>query len=306
MSTASPSSTSGITTVQQQSFRQCHLSMSCNRDSKTQTLPDRFEKRKVLVIPTKSPSRKSGRKRSVAYRIRRHLRAKLRRRVGAPDLYDLLGASGRRLVEPEDFVSRLAGAAIPDEVIAEFLQVKVEFEGRRESLPVPYELFHDIESDSMLLCYALARTLKPETIVETGVGNGASTFFFLRALARNGHGTLHSFDISDDVGAYLSGEDQGAWVLHVLDAQSPLKDLRRQIKTLPPIDVFIHDSHHRYNYMTAELELAETLLSERGVILCDDAESTFAFEEFCRRRNMDPMYVFDRTKFFGGVVPAKA
>ncbi|TWE07407.1 class I SAM-dependent methyltransferase [Rudaeicoccus suwonensis] len=258
------------------------------------------------MTPTNSSSRRAGRKRSIAYRIRRYLRAKLRRRVGAPDLYDLLGASGRRLAEPEDFVRRLANAAIPEEVISEFADLKKEFEDRRKSTSVPYELFHDIESASMLLCYALTRTLKPEIIVETGVGNGASTFFFLRALAKNNRGTLHSFDISDDVGVYLSGENQRSWVLHVLDARSPLEDLKREIKTLPPIDVFIHDSHHRYKYMTAELKIAETHLSSRGVILCDDAESTFAFEEFCRVRNMDPIYVFDRTKFFGGTSLAQA
>jgi|HubBroStandDraft_1064217.scaffolds.fasta_scaffold120393_2 hypothetical protein len=91
------------------------------------------------------------------------------------------------------------------------------------------------------------------------------------------------------------------WDLQVLNRRAPLRDLARRFSNLPPVDVFLHDSHHRYKHMFREFELAVAVLREHGVVLCDDAESTFAFDEFCRDRGLEPTYLFDRTKFFGGV-----
>jgi predicted O-methyltransferase YrrM len=229
------------------------------------------------------------------------MRKALQQHFGAPSLYRLLGPSGSRLTDAHGFVRHLIPPTEIDELVSEFTRLKTEFETRRNSLMAPYERFHDIEGESMLLCYALARTLRPETIVETGVGNGASTFFFLRALSMNGRGVLHSFDISDDVGSYLTNQERSTWDLQVLDRQAPLRDLARRLSRLPPVDLFLHDSHHRYRYMSRELDLAEAVLRDHGVVLCDDAESTFAFDEFCHSRGLEPTYVFDRTKFFGGV-----
>jgi predicted O-methyltransferase YrrM len=238
----------------------------------------------------------------VLHQTRRRVRLALRQRVGAPDLYRLLGPSGTRLADPYGFVHHLIPSANIEDLVTEFADLKTEFETRRIALRVPYERFHDIEGNSMLLCFLLTRILQPETIVETGVGNGASTFFFLRALSTNGHGMLHSFDISDDVGGYLTKADRKTWDLQVLNRRATLRDFARRLSHLRPVDLFLHDSHHRFWYMCRELELAAAVgLSERGVILCDDAESTFAFDEFCRDRGLEPTYVFDRTKFFGGV-----
>jgi predicted O-methyltransferase YrrM len=213
----------------------------------------------------------------------------------------VLGPSGLRLTDSYGFVRHLIPSAEIDALVTEFTDLKAELETRRSALTVPYERFHDIEGESMFLCYALARAMQPETIVETGVGNGTSTFFFLRALSMNGGGILHSFDISDNVGGYLTKADRSPWDLQVVNRRAPLKDLALRLSRLPPVDIFLHDSHHRFKYMAREFELAVAVLREHGVVLCDDAESTFAFDEFCRDRELEPRYVFDRTKFFGGV-----
>lgn len=259
----------------------------------------------LMATTTKRISRVRADRRSTADPVlaqtRRRVRTALRQRVGAPDLYRLLGPSGRRLADTHGFVRHLIPSAEIDEMVTEFTDLKAEFETRRSTLMVPYDRFHDIEGESMLLCYALTRTLQPETIVETGVGNGASTFFFLRALSTNGGGVLHSFDISDNVGGYLTKADRRTWDLQVLNRRAPLRDLARRLSYLPSVDLFLHDSHHRFWYMSREFELAAAVLRQHGVVLCDDAESTFAFDEFCRDRGLEPTYVFDRTKFFGGV-----
>ena len=47
---------------------------------------------------------------------------------------------------------------------------------------------------NFVLLYFLARKLKPEIIVETGVAAGWSSLAFLRALSKNGFGKLYSSD----------------------------------------------------------------------------------------------------------------
>lgn len=46
-----------------------------------------------------------------------------------------------------------------------------------------------------LLLYVLARALKPEVVVETGVANGISSSFILKALDENARGRLCSVDL---------------------------------------------------------------------------------------------------------------
>ena len=51
-----------------------------------------------------------------------------------------------------------------------------------------------IEIDAPLELYALVRLLRPRHVVEVGVSSGVSSAYLLRALEKNGHGTLHSID----------------------------------------------------------------------------------------------------------------
>lgn len=52
-----------------------------------------------------------------------------------------------------------------------------------------------IEIDAPLELYALVRILRPRHVVEVGVSSGVSSAYLLRALERNGAGTLHSVDL---------------------------------------------------------------------------------------------------------------
>ncbi len=52
-----------------------------------------------------------------------------------------------------------------------------------------------IEIDAPLELYAMTRLLRPRHVVEVGVSSGVSSAYFLHALERNQHGTLHSVDL---------------------------------------------------------------------------------------------------------------
>jgi predicted O-methyltransferase YrrM len=51
----------------------------------------------------------------------------------------------------------------------------------------------DYESGTAL--YVLVRIFKPEVVVETGVANGVSSSFILKALDQNSRGKLYSIDL---------------------------------------------------------------------------------------------------------------
>jgi len=52
-----------------------------------------------------------------------------------------------------------------------------------------------ISYEAGILLYAMVRALKPEVVVETGVANGVSSSFILKALDRNSRGRLYSIDL---------------------------------------------------------------------------------------------------------------
>lgn len=128
--------------------------------------------------------------------------------------------------------------------------------------------------------YALARALRPQVIVETGVHDGLGSLLLLRALQRNadeGHdGRMVSIDINPACG-WLVGTDP-RWDLHIAATRDVLPGVLRQI---PPVGMFIHDSLHTYENQRFEFRTAAAHLAPAGVLICDDAHITNALFETC-------------------------
>src|SRR6185503_16129417 len=62
--------------------------------------------------------------------------------------------------------------------------------------------------------YALVRAAKPRLVVETGVASGLSSAHILRALDRNGIGTLHSIDLPNvQAGSILPEGRTSGWIV---------------------------------------------------------------------------------------------
>lgn len=132
-----------------------------------------------------------------------------------------------------------------------------------------------------LAWYALARLLKPELIVETGVHDGLGSLLLLRALERNlqesAPGRLVSFDVNPAAG-WIVGRHP-LWELRIEPSRAGLS---RVLSGSPPVGIFIHDSLHDYENERYELRTAAAQLAANGVLISDNAHVTQALADTCR------------------------
>jgi predicted O-methyltransferase YrrM len=159
--------------------------------------------------------------------------------------------------------------------------------GQRRLRPAPsVEAYHDADLALGRLCYALCRRLVPDAVLETGVGSGVTSAFFLQALAVNNKGTLRSIDLppiqarEQDVGALIPQALRSRWLLTRGRTRTALPEVLRQ---LPSVDLFLHDSLHSYTNLRWELETVWPMLAAGGVVLADDIQSNRAFQHFVER-----------------------
>jgi predicted O-methyltransferase YrrM len=149
-----------------------------------------------------------------------------------------------------------------------------------------------VNMEDALFLYWVVRSLKPKTVVQTGVCNGLSTAFMMLGLVKNGsEGRLHVIDlpaifdpkdpawtVKDKVyGVVIPEGKSSGWMvpdayhdrIEVLCGDAK-KLLPKLVDELVSIDLFYHDSDHTYDHMTFEFQEAKRKLAPGGVILGDD------------------------------------
>lgn len=222
-------------------------------------------------------------------------------RTVEPSLTHLTQAAGHLEVTATDFLQALGwGADDQRMVVGEFEDVKARL---NDAYTVRASLFPPewgVEEATGLTIYALTRLLRPKTVVETGVADGRSSFMILSALEKNGVGTLHSFDIRRDAGSLVRGHQQ--WKFTVNDAHNPERTLSEAVGKLESIDLFLHDSDHRYANQMFEYRLAWRKLAQQGLLASDDFHHTKAFVDFAAAIRRRPHLLFDRRKVFGAIL----
>ena len=150
--------------------------------------------------------------------------------------------------------------------------------------------------------YVIARVLKPENIIETGVAQGKSSAILLLALERNNRGYLSSIDVTNRLGkkltdgAFTSTGDReigwmvpdylrSRWKLTLGDARVELPKI---VDALDKVDIFFHDSLHTYDHVKFEIETVKKKMSN-GVIIVDNLETEAGkfFEEFAHTHGFE-------------------
>jgi predicted O-methyltransferase YrrM len=128
--------------------------------------------------------------------------------------------------------------------------------------------------------YAVARALKPKTIVETGVDRGHGSLILCAALLRNaaeGHpGRYFGTDLRTEAGQLLAGKY--AEMGKILYGDS-IESLERHIES---VDLFINDSDHSDDYEYREYVAIQPKLTPRAIILGDNAHVTDKLARFSR------------------------
>lgn len=154
--------------------------------------------------------------------------------------------------------------------------------------------------ESGLTLYALTRVLRPEVVVETGVANGISSSFILKALDNNGKGTLYSIDLHYREGVTVPLGRKLGWVIpeelrhrwSLLLGEST-KVLPRLLHDLGFVDIFLHDSRHTYRTMMKEYAIAWPYLRRGGLLLSHDVKLNDAFLDFCDKVDNVPIVISD-------------
>ena len=133
--------------------------------------------------------------------------------------------------------------------------------------------------------YALVRALKPRLVIETGVDKGLGSVVLCAALLRNkAEGAVGRYlgtDIRPEAGALLTSPYNDVGRIAYGDSIATLATIAE------PIDLFINDSDHSADYEAREYETIAPHLSDRSVILGDNAHVTerlAAFAESTGRR----------------------
>ena len=148
--------------------------------------------------------------------------------------------------------------------------------------------------------YALVRHYKPGLMIETGVAQGVSTYFILKAMHENRRGKLISIDepnynpkgYIDNGGnrdnVYIPKGRQAGWLVpeeyrYRWSLRIGRSDIRLPLIRRDKPDMFFHDSDHSYKNMKYELEWAIANIKSGGVIIADDTSRNTAWIETSNR-----------------------
>jgi hypothetical protein len=120
--------------------------------------------------------------------------------------------------------------------------------------------------------YAIARAMKPKLIVETGVEQGLGSLILTAALKRNAAegspGIYRGTDINPKAGYLFQGSSREFGEILYGDSIQSLQGLDQKI------DLFINDSDHSADYEAREYDTVASKLSDRAIVLGDNAHVT--------------------------------
>ena len=222
------------------------------------------------------------------------------RRYTAPTIADFVEHAESLVTTAAAFVQTL-GWSMPQisEVLDEYQEVESRLNKRYKECALEFPVTHGVEAETGAFLYAVARLLKPKVVVETGVADGRSSFIIISALERNGCGALYSFDIRPQVGELVGHHPQ--WHLEISKAEDAVSAFVRALPRLGAIDLFFHDSDHRYLSQLIEYEQAWRFMTPGSVFASDDVDDSRAYLDFCHRNGTSPSLLLDRRKVIGAV-----
>ena len=133
------------------------------------------------------------------------------------------------------------------------------------------------------MLYALVYHYRPRVVVESGGNLGMASSFILKAMQDSGvvDGKLYSIERSRKIvpGSIIPEEIKGPYV----PVQGDVLELLKGEELPGEIDMFLHDSTHRYDHMTTEFEAFWPRLRRGGLLVSHDVNMNAAFVDFVSR-----------------------
>ena len=160
----------------------------------------------------------------------------------------------------------------------------------------------DVKFGRRIGWYALARAIKPRTIIETGVDKGLGSCVLAAALKRNKEegyeGRYYGTDINPEAGFLFTGQYAGYGSILYGDSIESLKNFKGNI------DLFINDSDHSAEYEAEEYKIIADKFSEHAVIIGDNSDTTDKLLEFSLETNRHFLFFQERPQkhWFPGAV----
>jgi hypothetical protein len=150
--------------------------------------------------------------------------------------------------------------------------------------PQSFGPWNDGDAGLVRAIWCLARHLRPEHVVETGVAHGLTSRFILEALTQNGVGDLSSIDLPPldrdlhrQVGIAVGPGFSDRWTYIRGSSRRRLPSL---LSRLSQIDLFVHDSLHSERNVRFELDRAWAVLRPGGALVIDDIDANWGFHSF--------------------------
>jgi hypothetical protein len=147
---------------------------------------------------------------------------------------------------------------------------------------LPFSIEYNADASLAKLIFALTRVLRPNHVVETGVGYGISSAVALMALERNESGLLISIDMppfSDPEGKFVGlavpERLRHRWKIY---RGSSRRWLPRLVKEIDQFQLFISDSANVYTLQRFEFSQVWPRLAVGGAVLVNNC--SFRFNRF--------------------------
>jgi predicted O-methyltransferase YrrM len=142
------------------------------------------------------------------------------------------------------------------------------------------------------LIYFLARLIKPNVVLETGVAAGYSSRAILEAIAINNHGKLYSSDFpyfridnpEKYIGILVTEKIKSNWSLYI---EGDGKNMRKILPIVKRIDLVHYDSDKTYTGRKRFMSKISNKLTDDSVIVMDDIQDNMFFYEYTRSKNIN-------------------
>lgn len=150
-----------------------------------------------------------------------------------------------------------------------------------------YGEYSDAEISLARAAWCVVLHQRPSVVVETGVARGVTSRIVLEALNRNDRGHLWSIDLPHPFEKNLHWQIAVAVPNSLRNRWSYVEGSSRRrlpalLRSLPRIDLFIHDSLHTARNTRFEMEQVLNALAPGGIMIIDDITPHQAFFDFAR------------------------